>query len=91
MDELPGEEKTYIAKVTGKRNKKYAHEKEAIVKDVIAKYELHLKVGADVIVVANDVNSRYANGTQGVVQELGEKYVIIKTNDDKLLRITPFV
>jgi ATP-dependent exoDNAse (exonuclease V) alpha subunit len=64
LNALPGEYNTYEAKITARRNKK---EKEAIIRDIIAKPVLKLKVGAKVLAIYNDPEGQYVNGSTGVV------------------------
>jgi hypothetical protein len=75
LKELPGEYFTYQAEIHGKRSKKYAYEKEAIVRDCIAKKELKLKNGALVLAIVNDKNGQFANGSIGHVIECNKKNV----------------
>jgi ATP-dependent exoDNAse (exonuclease V) alpha subunit len=58
---------TFEAEIKGKGNHKYKHDKEAIVRDCIAKPILQLKVGTRVIAISNDKKGRYMNGSVGCV------------------------
>lgn len=82
LAEIPGKEYTFIADVKGKRNKKFAHDKVAIVRDCIAKEILKLKVNTRVICICNDKKGRYMNGSVGYVTECcdekGKQYVSVK-------------
>ncbi|MDR2408926.1 MAG: hypothetical protein LBE13_12555, partial [Bacteroidales bacterium] len=49
LNEIDGPMYTFTAEISGKRNHKYKHDKEAIIRDCIAKPLLQLKVGARVI------------------------------------------
>lgn len=43
-------------------------------------YDLHLKVGARVMAVMNDISKRYVNGSMGTVVELKEDSVVVNFN-----------
>lgn len=49
-----------------------------------AEKELHLKVGAQVIFVKNDMDRRWVNGTIGRVEECDDDCVKVRTEDDVL-------
>ncbi|GHU48957.1 hypothetical protein FACS1894218_7070 [Bacilli bacterium] len=68
---------TFEADIKGKRNHKYKHDKEAIVRDCIAKVTLSLKVGAKVIAICNDPKGRFMNGSVGYVTNCDEKNYIV--------------
>jgi ATP-dependent exoDNAse (exonuclease V) alpha subunit len=76
-----------MAEITGKRNKRFAHDKESIARDCIAKVELKLKVGTRVIAVVNDKKERFVNGSVGFVTELsdakGKQFVKVLFEGDK--------
>jgi hypothetical protein len=82
---LPGKAYTFVAEVQGKRNKKFAHDKVSIVRDCIAKEILTLKLGTEVIIVANDKKGHYVNGSRGIVAECcdtkGKQYVAVTLKD----------
>lgn len=44
---------------------------------------LRLRLGALVMMVANDTEKRWANGTLGIVSALGEDYIKVKISDSK--------
>jgi hypothetical protein len=71
-----------LAEIKGKRNKKFAFDKIAIVRDCIAKEELKLKINTRVICICNDKKGRYMNGSVGYVvdcnDEKGKQYVSVK-------------
>lgn len=52
--------------------------------DAIFEYCLHLKVGAIVMTIMNDLSSprRYVNGTVGVVQEIRDDCVVVQINGE---------
>ncbi len=60
LDEIKSKEFTFKATVTGKR----------LPKQYPTSEELHLKVGAQVIMITNDSNGRWVNGTMGVISSL---------------------
>ena len=57
-------------------------------------FNLDLKVGAQVMILANDSKGRYCNGTIGVVEGyVGEKKaekVLVKLDDSEIVEISPF-
>ena len=50
-------------------------------------YELHLKVGAQVMFVRNDTQKRWVNGTLGTVVELGENKVMVKDESGEVFEV----
>ncbi|GHU51340.1 hypothetical protein FACS189459_6900 [Bacilli bacterium] len=82
----------YDAKIVGKRNKKYRNDKIAITRDCIAKEKLELKIGADVIIIINDKDNRYFNGSRANVVKLNEKDVDVKLlNSGEIIKIKPYL
>jgi ATP-dependent exoDNAse (exonuclease V) alpha subunit len=84
-----------VAEIHGKRNKKFAHDKESISRDCIAKTELVLKPNTRVIAVVNDRNGEYVNGGIGVakscVNKKGEKSVLVLfEGKQKPIKIKPY-
>jgi ATP-dependent exoDNAse (exonuclease V) alpha subunit len=73
LNEIDGPMFTFEAEIKGKRNHKYKHDKEAIVRDCIAKQTLQLKVGTRVIAISNDKKGRYMNGSVGYVTHCDQK------------------
>ena len=66
---LPGEMITYVATVAGKRKQ---YNKDAIIRECIAKEKLDLKIGAKVIIIYNDPKNRFVNGTKATITKLKE-------------------
>jgi ATP-dependent exoDNAse (exonuclease V) alpha subunit len=77
LNQIPGPMYTFEAEIRGKRNHKYKHDKEAIVRDCIAKPILQLKIGTRVIAISNDKKGRYMNGSVGYVTSCDEKNYIV--------------
>lgn len=71
LDELPGEEFIYTAKVEGNIDKS----------SYPADYEIHLKVGAQIIMLANDIDGRWVNGTLGIITDLSANSIQVKIDD----------
>ncbi len=69
INRLPGKLTTYIATVAGKRKQ---YNKDAIIRECIAKEKLDLKIGAKVIIIYNDPKNRFVNGTKATVTKLNE-------------------
>ena len=68
LDALTTEEFIYHGEVTGKVD----------VKSIPVDLELHLKVGAQVMLVRNDVQRRWANGTLAKVVKLGKDEICVR-------------
>jgi ATP-dependent exoDNAse (exonuclease V) alpha subunit len=79
---IEGKLYTFEAEIRGKRNHKYRHDKEAIVRDCIAKQILQLKAGTKVIALCNDPKMRYMNGSIGYVTACDEKNYIVSVRFD---------
>lgn len=77
LDKIPGKEYQFLADIKGKRNHKFKHDKEAIMRDCIAKIDLRLKVGAKVIALVNDKKMRYMNGSLGEVTSCDQDNYIV--------------
>lgn len=74
LEKTPGIEKQYKGWTTGW----YSRD------DYPTDLYLDLKVGAEVMFVRNDTeNGLFVNGTRGVIQHMGEGYVIVEKKDDK--------
>lgn len=91
MSNLDTPEVTFNAKdeVTTK-NKAYAPKSEEVqrVLEDVAPAVLVLKVDAQVMITYNiDVEAGIFNGTRGVITEIGDNYVIVRTLTNKLVRI----
>lgn len=74
LRKMPGETHTYKMQSAGNEN-----EVKALKKGVLAPEELLLKVGAEVMCVANNFDDGYVNGTRGRVVEMGPKHVTVAT------------
>ena len=85
LGELPGHEYIYEAKVTFFKNKNLTKHMENSMP--ISK-SLRLKVGALVMMVANDLGKRWVNGTMGIVKSLDEEKISVAING-KVYEITP--
>ena len=69
INQLSGKLVTYIATVAGKRKQ---YNKDAIIRECIAKEVLELKIGTRVIIIFNDPKNRFVNGTKATVTKLNE-------------------
>ena len=72
LHELPGEEKAYMADIEG----------DFTFRDFPADYELHLKVGAQVMFVKNNWDKDYYNGKIGRVVAMDGQQIIVETEDE---------
>ena len=80
--QLPGREYHYSARVEGLG--KYAQENaRRIAQNVIAEEELQLKVGAPVIMLVNDRELGFVNGSRARVLECGEHCVTVELEDSR--------
>ena len=68
LDALPGKEYTYTATLSGEMKKSMFPTEE----------HLHLKEGAQVILLRNDMDGRWVNGSVGIIEELTEEKVTIR-------------
>lgn len=80
---LPGEAKRYTTLFTPGRLKGWLLDQVPIGEAV------ELKVGAPVILLANDKWDRYANGSQGIVEELGFQHAKVRMLGGDRVPITP--
>ncbi len=79
LDELAGEERSYLAVVTGEYNPQFAP----------ADPILKLKVGAQVIFVRNDPERVFVNGTIGMVTVIDNNAITVKiASDGKEVTVT---
>lgn len=81
LDALPGKTKTYRMSVGGDKYKR-----EALVKNILAPEVLELKVGAEVMFVANNFQEHFFNGLRGRVVKFNKtgKPVVQLQNGRKL-------
>ncbi|MDR2708987.1 MAG: AAA family ATPase [Elusimicrobiota bacterium] len=84
LSQLNAKLKTYEASIHDYRQTKF-NKSEDLFKDTRVDRVLKFKVGAKVIVLANDLTERrrYANGTIGVIVEMGEDEIIVLANGYK--------
>lgn len=84
LNEVNAKSHIYQAVVSGKR--KQAN-KDAIIRDCIAKETLELKVGVKVIIIYNDTNKkpRFVNGSKAEVISLGKDTVSVKLIENDLI------
>lgn len=74
LSEINAHQYEYECSITGKFN----------ADALPAEKELHLKVGAQVIFVKNDIDRRWVNGTIGRVEDCDNDCVKVRTEDDVL-------
>jgi ATP-dependent exoDNAse (exonuclease V) alpha subunit len=90
LEQIDGPMYTFTAEIKGKRNHKFKHDKEAIVRDCIAKPLLKLKAGAKVIAISNDKKGRYMNGSVGYVTNCNVKSYIVSVkfeNQNEIIKL----
>jgi ATP-dependent DNA helicase PIF1 len=68
LEFLPGESRVYNISTKGRKNKV-----EQLAKGLLAPQKLELKVGAEVMFVANDFSAGYVNGTRGRVVDFSDE------------------
>jgi len=76
---LDGDAKTYKCSISGKFNPK----------STTAKEELLLKVGARVMMIHNDSEKRWINGSTGVITELHDKHVCVHIDGGEVHEVYP--
>jgi ATP-dependent DNA helicase PIF1 len=69
----------------------YKAKVEGIFQDKLypAPLSLQLKVGAQVMMVKNDLQGRWVNGTIGIVESLAEREIVVKFADGTTSKVTP--
>lgn len=81
LAELPGEEVTYMARLTGEKE----DQRNWLIKNLVTPYALTLKKGARVMVTANLADDRgellASNGTLATVLLAGREKVLVRTDD----------
>ena len=83
LQALPGETRAYQMNTSGR-----AQYTEALVKSVLAPENLELKVGAEVMFVANNFAEGYANGTRGKVVAFANGTPIVQLKNGKEIAVT---
>lgn len=68
----------------------YEGEGKGDLKDIPVGDKVKLKVGAKVLVCANDTNGTYVNGDRGVVKALFDEYVVVEKDNGEEIYVTPF-
>lgn len=74
LDGLEGDTQRYMMITTGA-----AAKREILMKGILAPEVLELKLGAEVMFVANNQSSKYANGTRGTVTGWSDGYPLVTT------------
>ena len=81
LEKINGKEYCYNAEIFYNPNIKY--KREVNPKDYMCDFELKLKVGAHIMMVANDKDKRWVNGTFGTISELGNDYIKVLIDDNE--------
>lgn len=68
----------------------YQGEGKGDLKDLPVGEKVKLKVGAKVLVCANDTDGTYVNGDRGVVKQLFDDYVLVEKDNGDVIYVTPF-
>lgn len=71
LDQLPGEERLYKATITGEMKRSVFPTEE----------NLYLKKDAQIVLLKNDMDKRWVNGTVGKIEELFDNHIDIRVND----------
>lgn len=73
LDELPSKEFTFKASIRGVvSSNQYPNDEE-----------LHLKVGSQIMMIINDSNKRWVNGSMGIVSSLKPNEIKVRINDEE--------
>lgn len=80
LDKLPGNSHVFTADISGEVEKKYYPAEEL----------LQLKEGAQVMLLNNDAEGRWINGTIGVVSKIGKDGLEVKLRDGDTEQVNPF-
>lgn len=67
LEKLPGKVKSYFMEVDGDK-----YIRETLQRNILAPQKLELKVGAEVMFVANNFTERFFNGTRGTVMKFSK-------------------
>ena len=102
LDSIEGEEivfKAYFKSFNKNRPKKLIEkEKRNLINSILVDEEIHLKIGAKVIIVANDKDNEYINGDKGIIidkiryfnKEINDYDYMLKVkleNSDKIVNV----
>lgn len=90
LNKLPGELKNYTAELTGEYEKLLdLNLRDNQLDDKFpAPYKLHLKIGAQVMMIRNDPNKQWVNGSIGKIVKLGKDAITVEINGKKW-RVAP--
>lgn len=80
--ELPGKSRGYTTLFRPERLRSWLLNQVPIGEDV------KLKLGAPVIILANDVFERYANGSQGIIEQMGYEHIRVRLTTGELVPVT---
>lgn len=87
-DAIPGPENVYRAKVVDEHNILEKYDLHRFYRSRLVKNELPIKIGLLVMVIVNDnINNEYVNGTCGKVVYADNKGVVIRTADGRNIDI----
>jgi len=81
LNELEGKELTFDATFFGQDKYKI----EQIKKNCIAETELIVKIGAPVIIINNNRNEGYVNGSRGILQQIDDGGAYVKLLDNTIV------
>lgn len=82
LDALPGKMKTYNLHASGAER-----HVNALIRNILAPYTLQLKVGAEVMFVANNFQAGFVNGSQGKVTKFKDGYPLVKLKNGRTIRV----
>lgn len=84
LQALHGEQKTFTMHSNGTTAKV-----EQLIKSVLAPEVLELRIGAEVMFVANDYTQGYVNGSRGQVVRFKDGFPLVALTDGRLLKVEP--
>lgn len=82
LRQLPGKSKHYTLRREGDKFKA-----EALVRGILAPEHLELRVGAEVMFVANNFEKGFVNGTRGQVIKFDKNKPVVKTYDGRKIKV----
>ncbi|HET7320654.1 MAG TPA: HRDC domain-containing protein [Candidatus Saccharimonadales bacterium] len=85
LQQLATETHTYHMKTKGNKPRV-----EGLVKSLLAPEELVLKVGAEVMFVANDFTAGFVNGSRGRVLKFEDNLPLVKLYTGKIIKVEPY-
>ena len=82
LNDLPDDEVIFESIIKG--NNSLANQ---LAKNILAPFELKLKIGAEVMFVTNNLNEGYSNGTRGTVVKFKDQLPVVRLRNGKIVKV----